>query len=116
MTKFLFDLYEEREPDPELVGQALALVDAGWTVGVLSNVDARLGVELRRAHAWLEDMAAVIFSGDIGVELPSPEAYAVAVDALGGGKATFFSRDPLHRAGANSAGLEALREFERGAQ
>lgn len=70
-------------PRREMVDTVLELVDAGWTCGAIDNVAPVLAARLRSAHPWLEDLAAVTFSCDIGVAKPDPEAFRVAVDAMG---------------------------------
>lgn len=95
------------EPITETVELALELVDAGATVGALSNIPLGLARRVRARHAWLDDFAAVTLSCDIGVAKPDRRAYEVAVDALGGGaKDTLFIDDRAdYIAGAAQAGL-----------
>ena len=71
------------QPRREMVDVILDLVDSGFTCGAIDNVPLVLATHLRRTHPWLEDLAAVTFSCDIGVAKPDPEALRVAVDAMG---------------------------------
>lgn len=99
------------EADTEMVGFVQSLIDAGHSVGILSNIPTGLAAVVRREHPWLEDFAAVTLSCDIGVAKPEEQAYLVAVDALGGTlKDTLFfdDRDDFVR-GAREAGLRAER-------
>lgn len=70
-------------PRREMVDVILDLVDSGFTCGAIDNVPPVLAMHLRRSHPWLDDLAAVTFSCDIGVAKPDPEALRVAIDAMG---------------------------------
>lgn len=93
--------------DEEMVQLALSLVEEGHTVGVLSNLPTGLAMLVRAKHLWLEELAAVTLSCDIGVAKPEREAYAVAVDALGcaAREVLFIDDRPDFIAGARAAGL-----------
>lgn len=96
------------ESDPAIVELVLQLIAREHAVGILSNVPATAAELVRAKHPWLEECAAVVFSCDIGVSKPDPEAYAVAIDALGGGKATYFFDDCADNVtAATKAGLRA---------
>lgn len=70
-------------PDRAAVERALELVDAGYCCGAIDNAPAALASRLRADLPWLGELAAVTFSCDIGVAKPDPEAFRVAVDAMG---------------------------------
>ncbi len=93
--------------DSEVVDYVLELVGVGATVGVLSNIPLGLAQRVRARHQWLGCLAAVTLSCDIGLVKPDPQAFAVAVDALGGGaRGTLFIDDRAdYLAGAAKAGL-----------
>ena len=97
------------EADEEMVNLVLRFIGEGHSVGILSNVPAALGAKVRASQPWLEECAAVTLSCDIGVAKPDPEAYHVAVDALGAqAKDTYFFDDrPDFVAGAQRVGLNA---------
>lgn len=94
--------------DEEMVRVVLDLIGQGHSVGILANVPAALGSKIRRTQPWLEECAAVTLSCDIGVAKPEPEAYLVAVDALGAqAKDThFFDDRPDFVTGAQRLGLK----------
>ncbi|MTD96553.1 HAD-IA family hydrolase [Corynebacterium guaraldiae] len=95
--------------DEEMVRAVLGFIGQGHSVGTLANVPAALGTRIRQTQPWLEECAAVTLSCDIGVAKPDPEAYLVAVDALGAqAKDThFFDDRPDFVAGAQNLGLKA---------
>lgn len=95
--------------DAEVVRAALDLIGQGHSVGILANVPTVLGTRLCHTQPWLEECAAVTLSCDIGVAKPDPEAYLVAVDALGAqAKDThFFDDRPDFVTGAQRLGLKA---------
>lgn len=95
--------------DEDMVEMVLGFIGEGHSVGILSNVPAALGAKVREAQPWLEECAAVTLSCDIGVAKPDPEAYLVAVDALGAhAKDThFFDDRPDFVEGAQRVGLNA---------
>ena len=95
--------------DEEMVARVLGFIGEGHSVGILSNLPAALGAKVRAAQPWLGECAAVTLSCDIGVAKPDPEAYRVAVDALGAqAKDThFFDDRPDFVAGAQRVGLNA---------
>lgn len=95
--------------DEEMVRAVLGFIAQGHSVGILANVPAVLGTRIRQTQPWLEECAAVTLSCDIGVAKPDPEAYLVAVDALGAQvKDThFFDDRPDSVAGAQRLGLRA---------
>ena len=97
------------EADEEMVNLVLRFIGEGHSVGILSNVPAALGAKVRASQPWLEECAAVTLSCDIGVAKPDPEAYHVAVDALGAqAKDTYFFDDRLDFVeGAQRVGLHA---------
>lgn len=96
------------DSDPAMVELLSQLIAEDHTVGVLSNIPTSVAELVRASQPWLEECAAVVFSCDIGVAKPDPEAYAVAIDALGGGKETYFFDDCAdYVAAAEKAGLQA---------
>lgn len=100
------------EADIGTVKHVLDLIGDGWKVGILSNIPPGLAARVRSKHGhWLEAFDAVTFSCDIGVAKPEQEAYEVAVDALQADpKGTvFFDDRPDYLAGAEAAGLKAVR-------
>lgn len=98
------------EEVPEMVQLLDDLIDDGHTVGILSNMPTSLSVLVRERHEWLDHCAAVALSCDIGVAKPRPEAYRVAVDALGGTpqETYFFDDNEAYVEGAREAGLNAF--------
>lgn len=95
--------------DEEMRDFALGLVDAGHTVGALSNIPLGLAAMVRRDNPWLDNFAALTLSCDIGLAKPDPRAYAVAVDALGARpEDTFFIDDTAANVeAARALGLQA---------
>ena len=59
-----------------------ALAEAGWTHAVLSNHVPELA-DLIEALGLTSHFARVFNSADIGVEKPNPEAFRIALDAMG---------------------------------
>ncbi|KQB87121.1 HAD family hydrolase [Corynebacterium lowii] len=99
------------EAQRETVEFFLGLGDDGWRWGILANIPHDLAEEVRARHAeWLECCAAVVFSCDIGVRTPHPEAYAVALDAMGAHPSTtvLCSARAENLEGARRAGMQAL--------
>ncbi|KKO78363.1 haloacid dehalogenase [Corynebacterium minutissimum] len=95
--------------DSQVVRAVLNLIGQGHSVGILANVPPVLGTRIRQTQTWLQECAAVTLSCDIGVAKPDPEAYLVAVDALGAqAKDThFFDDRPDFVTGAQRLGLKA---------
>lgn len=95
--------------DEDMVRAVLNFIGQGHSVGILANVPAVLGTRIRQTQTWLKECAAVTLSCDIGVAKPDPEAYLVAVDALGSqAKDThFFDDRPEFVHAAQRLGLKA---------
>lgn len=101
------------ERDPEMVSLVTALARSGQTVGVLSNIPARLSRIVREQNPWLGELTAVTFSCDIHRAKPEPEAFNAAVAAFGDGvpaaDVVFFDDRADYCAAARAAGLQAVQ-------
>lgn len=86
-----------------------AAINSGFVVGVVANMPLSLAHLVREQHRWLDDIAAVTLSCDIGVAIPHQAAYAVAVDALGGpAKDThYFAFSAAYSQAGRRAGMHA---------
>lgn len=97
------------ELNPEGLNLAHTVLDAGYVTGIFANISPGLAQQVRERFGWLDEFAAIIFSCDIGVCKPHPEAYEVAAEALGGGvkDTVLFDTDESYVEAAIAAGLQA---------
>lgn len=97
------------DANEDMVAYAIQLIDEGHQVGVLANLPDGLARLVRAKHTWLNDLAAVVMSCDVGVAKPDPRSYAVAVDALGATvkDTLYFDANPSWVAGAREVGLRS---------
>jgi len=93
----------------DTVSALSALAEAGWTHAVLSNHVPELD-DLIEALGLTSHFSRVFNSADIGVEKPNPEAFRIALDAVGPHKACWMIGDS-YRAdvrGAEAVGLPSI--------
>jgi putative hydrolase of the HAD superfamily len=69
--------------DPRMTDLVEELVDAGHTIGLLSNIPLELAAEFELHHPWLDRLSVVGFSARIGHAKPSPAAFHWCVWSLG---------------------------------
>lgn len=67
---------------PAMVDFLSSLKEAGYRIGVLSNLPHMLADNLLAVHPWFSKLDSLTFSCRIGVNKPDPRAYAQALADL----------------------------------
>lgn len=103
------DTHPRSQLDAEVWGCIDSLLGAGITVGGTANCSLSQSQNLRRQYPQLEELDALVLSGDIGVVLPDERMLEVAVDAMGANarETMFISSNEGHLAAASGLGMRA---------
>lgn len=94
---------------PDMVELLASLHEAGFRIGVLSNLPHILADNLLTVHPWFAQLDSLTFSCEIHVNKPDPRAYAHALADLDATAedTLFFDDTPANVAAAREVGLQA---------
>ena len=92
---------------PAMVDFLSSLKEAGYRIGVLSNLPHMLADNLLAVHPWFSKLDSLTFSCRIGVNKPDPRAYAQALADLDADAedTLFFDDTQANVLAAREAGL-----------
>ena len=95
----------------QMLAWVYAVQDAGFKIGILSNMGEELLKYMRQEFGWLGRFDHHTWSCELNIAKPDPAIYLHTCDKLGvaPGEALFLDDKPENIAAAESVGIEAIQ-------
>jgi putative hydrolase of the HAD superfamily len=95
--------------NPEMLALARDLHRAGYQTAILSNMEHRMLVAMRKKLDWLDEFDVQIYSCELGTVKPEPEIYLECCRRLGcqPAEALFLDDKKVNTEGAKKVGMQS---------
>ena len=96
--------------NPEMLGRARQLSDAGLKIAILSNMQVDMLRVMRSKFDWLDEFGVQMYSCEVGLVKPDPEVYLECLRRLNvqPKEALFLDDKQKNTAGAEAVGMHTL--------